>query len=153
MPTDREPLGITLTAFDRMVAEARRDERERVLAELTAGLAELELHDDLLDSHDIGYMGCWRDVQQLVASVLGSEEGANKSAENLGQDGAESSSVGSPVPSGDEREAASAEFEWWCWYCGSTSPDEGGLASATCARRHGPVTLQRRRVAPGGGSQ
>lgn len=99
----REATHVVLDAAEPAI---RADERRKVIAELGAGLAELELHDDLPDSHDIGYMGCWRDVQKLAASLLAPEgEGVRNSG-----------AVRNPVEtllgasSEDEREAAPFEI-------------------------------------------
>lgn len=31
-------------------------------------LAEMELHDDLPDSHDLGYMAAWREINEWLES-------------------------------------------------------------------------------------
>lgn len=39
------------------------------ISSLRAKLAEMELHEDLPDSHDIGYMAAWRDLSEWLDDV------------------------------------------------------------------------------------
>lgn len=100
-------------------------------------LDEMELHDDLPDSHDIGYMACWRELRDWVDTAH--EPATECRTLDLG-DGLTARVHGAPDPSPESAAAIEAvcraAAERWT-ICGST--DDDGVRGNRVA---GPIVAQ-----------
>lgn len=57
------------------------DARGDIIEKLRGKLAEMELHDDLPDSSDIGYMACWREISVFLNDLQ--EQSTGTGSEDL----------------------------------------------------------------------